>query len=98
MTVTLRLTVNRQRLRHATVLGVAAALLLGGAALVRPTPPRAFDFDEFERERLVSRLQAQRGTHTEVSDSRGKAAPQEDLEGDIKGTLVVYGTAEGTRQ
>ena len=97
MTVRISLKVNRQRVQAWALLVGITLPLLAAAALLPPTAPKSFDFNDFERERALARTDRQRGQRVEAR-AEAAPAPVRDLDKHINGTLVVFGLIEGTRR
>lgn len=98
MTIRIRLNVNRKSVRNAAILAGLTLPLLAGASLLRPSAPKSFDFNEFERERAAAQAAAQLRHRPEPTDRDATVQTRQDLNKSINSTLVVYGSVEGTRK
>lgn len=98
MTVRIRLSADRQKMKQVALLAGIGMPLLMGAALLRSSEPKAFDFTEFERERALARLDAQRSLKVEAAEANQPSLQVKDLDKRINGAVTVFGVANGVRR
>lgn len=78
----------------AAVVGIALVGLLAGQYA---KPPEPFSFEQHEAEKRARRLLEDSARRSEVAMPARMKAP-EDLEGDIKGSLIQFGVSGAVRR